>query len=76
MGRWAMPMKHPITESIPVTHAVSTVIRCGCGSVDRVDVKDLLENGYECTCGRAIPARGDLLKLHGKRAMNRGRRKP
>jgi len=74
MGRWAMPMKHPITETVPLTFASETKIRC-CGAVDSITMKELMERGWKCEiCGRRIPARGDVLKLHGKRAMTRNGR--
>jgi len=71
MTRWAMPIRTPITEREPLTHAVSTLIRCGCGSIDRIDTKDLIEHGYKCECGRTIPARGNVFALNGLRDRKR-----
>ena len=67
-----LPTKVPMTDRIPLTHATSTIIRCGCGSIDRVEQKDLIENGYTCAgCGRVIPARGDVYAREGRKVRRR-----
>jgi len=70
------------TDTTPTTHPIGdTKLTCSCGLVSFVDSKKLIEEGFECSCGKwKIPARGDPLKKEGrkvrKRYTRKGRRAP
>jgi hypothetical protein len=52
-----------MVDQVPVTYATSTIVRCGCGNVDRM--LDPLA-GWTCPiCDREIPARGNVIARLG-----------
>jgi len=56
----------PMAEVVPLTAATSTILRCGCGNIDRL--VDPLDGWTCCICGRSLPDRHGAFAGLGRKA--------